>query len=202
MRKTATSQVNVYQKTIKTLLAKLNDLDTKQQAELQRMHLEDDEKEREKAEVLRERENLEEGLADTGAQDPQPPRTAYAVCWMMRRRADPNLNQLSWTLEKLVPNAGHRLSQAHDEMRRMSHALHEVESKHANVLALQDEAVKFTLQCLTDMHDARLDHSTFHGKRQQLMGGVASPRPARRSARCRSRRTSGCFACSRRATRR
>lgn len=57
----------------------------------------------------------------------------------------------------------------------MSHALHEVESKHANVLALQDEAVKFTLQCLTDMHDARLDHSTFHGKRQQLMGGVASP---------------------------
>ena len=101
MRKTATSQVNVYQKTIKTLLAKLNDLDTKQQAELQRMHLEDDEKEREKAEVLRERENLEEGLADTGAQDPQPPRTAYAVCWMMRRRADPNLNQLSWTLEKL-----------------------------------------------------------------------------------------------------
>ena len=41
-------QVNIYQKTIHTLLAKLNDLDVRQQSELERIHLEDDEKEREK----------------------------------------------------------------------------------------------------------------------------------------------------------
>ena len=57
----------MYQKTIKTLLAKLNDLDAKQQTELQRIQLEDDEKERGKAEGLRERESLEEGLAESGS---------------------------------------------------------------------------------------------------------------------------------------
>ena len=103
--------MNVYQKTIKTLLAKLNDLDSKQQAELMRMHLEDDEKEREKAEGLRERDGLEAGLAETNAQ----------------------------------------LLAAHDEVARIRQALHAVEGRYANVLTLQNEAVKFTLQCLLDM---------------------------------------------------
>ena len=104
-------KVNVYQKTIKTLLAKLNDLDAKQQAELMRMQLEDDEKDREKAEGLRERESLEVGLTDTAA----------------------------------------RLQAAHEEVSRMRTLLQEMEEKHANVLSLQDEAVKFTLQCLLDV---------------------------------------------------
>jgi len=108
-------KVNVYQKTIKTLLAKLNDLDAKQQVEMQRMHLEDDEKEREKAEGLRERDGLEEGLAETVA----------------------------------------RLQAASEEVARVTHALQAVEGKYANVLALQDEAVKFTLQCLLDMQLAQ-----------------------------------------------
>ena len=104
-------KVNVYQKTIKTLLAKLNDLDAKQQAELMRMQLEDDEKDREKAEGLRERESLEVGLTDTAA----------------------------------------RLQAAHEEVSRVRTLLQEMEEKHANVLSLQDEAVKFTLQCLLDV---------------------------------------------------
>ena len=102
---------NVYQKTIKTLLAKLNALDTSQQAELQRIHLEEDEKEREKAEVLREREQLEESLSE----------------------------------------AQMRLGGMHEDNVRLQNRLHDVETMHANVLSLQDEAVKFTLQCLTDM---------------------------------------------------
>jgi len=104
-------KVNVYQKTIKTLLAKMNDLDAKQQTELARMHLEDDEKERKQTEGFLEREGLEEGLAESAA----------------------------------------RLQAAHEEIDKLTAALQEVESKYAHMLALQDEAVKFTLQCLTDM---------------------------------------------------
>jgi len=104
-------KVNVYQKTIKTLLVKLNDLDAKQQAELQRMHLDDDEKEREKAEGLRERDHLEDSLLQSSAQ----------------------------------------LRAAHESTARISRELQAVRSKYGNVLALQDEAVKFTLQCLLDM---------------------------------------------------
>jgi len=106
-------KVNVYQKTIKTLLAKINDMDASQQAELQRIHLDDDERERERAEDLREREELDENLA----------------------------------------HAGDRLRTAHEEIERLQHKLHDVESKYASVLSLQDEAVKFTLQCLADMRD-------------------------------------------------
>ena len=106
-------KVNVYQKTIKTLLAKLNALDASQQAELHRIRLDDDDKERERSEALREHESLEEAL-----------------------RA---------TQERLVS--------AHDEMARLQASLQDVESKHSSVVSLQDEAVKFTMQCLSDMQE-------------------------------------------------
>ena len=42
-------QVHVYQKTIKTLLAKLNTLESNQQDELSKLRYDEEEKEREKA---------------------------------------------------------------------------------------------------------------------------------------------------------
>ena len=104
-------KVNVYQKTIKTLLAKLNALDASQQAELARIHIVDDEKERERAEWLRERDQLETALEEVRA----------------------------------------RMAVAFDEITRLRVAQQEADEKHSRMLSLQDEAVKFTLQCLADM---------------------------------------------------
>lgn len=118
-------KVNVYQKTIKTLLAKLNHMDASQQAELQRMHLEDDEKEREKAEGLREREHLEDGLAEASA----------------------------------------RLAAAQQEVEQLQTVLSEVEGKYAGVLGLQDEAVKFALQCLVDIKERQSMQNSTDGAR-------------------------------------
>ena len=106
-------KVNVYQKTIKTLLAKLNMMDASQQAELQRIHLEEDEREREKAEGLREREGLEDGLVEVNSQ----------------------------------------LAAAQDEIGQLQMVLVELEDKYASLLGLQDEGVKFALQCLVDMKE-------------------------------------------------
>merc|ERR1719453_1945997 len=53
-------RVHVYQKTIKTLLAKLNTMDATQYAELQKLQFEEEEKEREKAEDQQRIESLEE----------------------------------------------------------------------------------------------------------------------------------------------
>ena len=103
-------KVNVYQKTIKTLLAKLNALDASQQAELQRIHVESDERERERAEQLREWETLESERAEWQAS----------------------------------------LTAANEEIARLRISLHEAQTKHTDVMALQDEAVRFTLQCLQD----------------------------------------------------
>lgn len=75
--------------------------------------MQDDERERERAEDLREREELDENLMQ----------------------------------------AGDRFRTAHEEIERLQHKLHDVEIKYSNVLSLQDEAVKFTLQCLADMRD-------------------------------------------------
>jgi len=128
-------KVNVYQKTIKTLLVKLNDLDAKQQAELRRVHLDDDEKEREKAEGLRERDNLEEGLLKTGAQ----------------------------------------LRAAHEDNARLTRELQAVQSKYAHVLALQDEAVKFTLQCLLDTQAGASVCGEHSANKAAGTGGLAEP---------------------------
>ena len=103
-------KVNVYQKTIKTLLAKLNALDASQQAELQRIHVENDERERERAEQLRESESLESERAEWQAS----------------------------------------LTAANEEIARLRISLNEAQTKHTDMMALQDEAVRFTLQCLQD----------------------------------------------------
>ena len=121
-------KVNVYQKTIKTLLSKLNALDSSQQAELHRMRLEDDGKERERAEALRERESLQDALRGTQ--------------------------------ERLVI--------AHEELSRLQASLQDVEGKYNSVLTLQDEAVKFTLQCLADTQDGRLTQADHAGGQRSL----------------------------------
>lgn len=46
-----------------------------------------------------------------------------------------------------------RLAGAHGEVTSLRSQLHELDAKHASVLSLQDEAVKFTLQCLDDVRD-------------------------------------------------
>ena len=106
-------KVHVYQKTIKTLLAKLNSMDAQKRAELERAHFEEEEKEREKAEDQQQIENLEDEVGTTRQQ----------------------------------------FQQVHEELARTQSALAEVQAKHAQLLSLQDDAVKFTLQCLQDMSD-------------------------------------------------
>ena len=110
---------------IKTLLAKLSMMDASQQAELTRIHLEEDEKEREKAEGLREREGLEDGLAEAHA----------------------------------------RLQAAEEEVGQLQSVLQEVEAKYSHVLGLQDEAVKFSLQCLVDMRERQTAQNVFDDTR-------------------------------------
>ena len=58
----------MYQKTIKTLLAKLNAGDATRRAEVQRAQYEEEEKEREKAEDQQLIESLEEEVASLGRQ--------------------------------------------------------------------------------------------------------------------------------------
>ena len=58
-------------------------------------------------------------------------------------------------LAEKLDEANERLSQSVDAQARMETSLREMESKHGNVLLLQDEAVKFTLQCLDDQRQIR-----------------------------------------------
>ena len=104
-------QVHVYQKTIKTLLAKLDAMDGSKRLELQRQQGDDDEREREKV-VGQQAVEVMEGEASEG------------------RRL---------------------LSHTEDELARTQSAHAELQGKHAQLLSLQDDAVKFTLQCLQDM---------------------------------------------------
>jgi len=106
-------KVHVYQKTIKTLLAKLNALDANQQQELQKLRFDDEEKEREKAENQQRIESLDEESVTLRAQ----------------------------------------LTTTHDDAEHQQAMYHELEEKHMQMLSLQDESVKFTLQCLKDMRE-------------------------------------------------
>mmetsp|Transcript_32875 Transcript_32875/g.81871 ORF Transcript_32875/g.81871 Transcript_32875/m.81871 type:complete len:543 (+) Transcript_32875:219-1847(+) len=106
-------KVHVYQKTIKTLLAKLNSLDATQQQELQKLHYDEEEKEREKAENQQRIEALEEESQALRAQ----------------------------------------LMQNQYEMEQQHGMYQDLETKHMQMLSLQDESVKFTLQCLKDMRE-------------------------------------------------
>jgi hypothetical protein len=134
MQEDFAKKVNVYQKTIKTLLAKLNLMDASQQAELQRIHLEDDEKERDKAETLREREGLEDGLAEASA----------------------------------------LLNAAQQEIMQLQAVLAEVEGKYAGALDLQDEAVKFALQCLVDIKERHHAQNVFNDTRAGRIADVGT----------------------------
>jgi myosin heavy subunit len=54
-------------------------------------------------------------------------------------------------LQEELTEAHNRLEHAQVQVTRLQTSLQEAESKHVGVLSLQDEAVKFTLQCLRDM---------------------------------------------------
>jgi len=104
-------KVNVYQKTIQTLMAKLSSVGSEHESELQKRDLQAEDAERDRADGLQERQTMAGQLAD----------------------------------------AQERLDAAEGAALSLEEQLREAESKHANVLMLQDDATKFTLQCLDDV---------------------------------------------------
>ena len=104
-------KVHVYQKTIKTLLAKLNSMDSVKRGEVERQHHEEEERERERAEGQQTIEAMEAEAAEGRRQ----------------------------------------LARLEEELARTQSAHAELQGKHAQLLSLQDDAVKFTLQCLQDI---------------------------------------------------
>jgi hypothetical protein len=104
-------KVNVYQKTIQTLMGKLNTVGSEHHAELHRRDLATEDAVRDRSESINERE------------------------------------QLSARLEQME----RRVYEAEEALRVRDAQLHELGTKHENVLMLPNEAVKFTLQCLDDM---------------------------------------------------
>jgi hypothetical protein len=104
-------KVHVYQKTIKTLLAKLNTVQASQQDELKKRHVDEEERDRRREEDQQKIDLLEEESVTLRGQ----------------------------------------LEQAQEEAEAQEGAHQELEAKHMEMLQLQDESVKFTLQCLKDM---------------------------------------------------
>ena len=103
-------KVNVYQKTIQTLMTKLSSVGAEHDAELSRRDAQGEDAERDRTELLQEKDIMVEQLEEV-TQRLQMSAEAYA-----------------------------HLEGEHREL----------EAKHGHVLQLQDEAVKFTLQCLED----------------------------------------------------
>lgn len=104
-------KVHVYQRTIKTLLGKLSNLDASQKAELQRLQTEEEEQQRKHAEESHRIAGLEGELAAQRSQ-----------------------------LQEALNEAGvQQLAQA------------ELKAKHEQMMRLQGDAVKFTLQCMRDI---------------------------------------------------
>jgi len=108
-------KVNVYQKTLDTLMTKLSALEASKEQDQRSNKVQDDEAERRRTESLRHVEVLMAKLAD----------------------------------------ADDRAAAAEMELRRMVAALNDVEARHAAVLALQDDAVRFALQCFDDVRQQR-----------------------------------------------
>lgn len=103
-------KINVYQKTIQTLMTKLSSVGAEHDAELSRRDAIGEDAERDRTDLLREREQLAERLDE----------------------------------------ATDRLVRSTESHARLEAQLRDLEGKHGRVLMLQDEAVKFTLQCLDD----------------------------------------------------
>jgi len=106
-------KVNVYQKTIQTLLSKLSALEASKDADVSIAVVQAEEGDRRRVEDMREREMLMAQLTDA---------------------------------DELAVSS-------HAEIAQLRSRLEEMESRHAEMISLQDEAVRFTFQCIEDVRD-------------------------------------------------
>jgi len=104
-------KVNVYQKTISTLMSKLNQVGAEHEADIGRREHAADDIERDRSESIRERDILN-GLLNEAKAD---------------------------------------LQDKDDLIHQRESQFQQLEAKHAKMLMLQDESVKFTLKCLEDL---------------------------------------------------
>ena len=118
-------KVNVYQKTLDTLISKLSSVEANKEADAKITKMHSDDAERKRTDHVRHTEILMSRLAD----------------------------------------ANDSAEAAEAELRRTIATLNDVEARHAAVLALQDDAVRFALQCFDDVRQ----------RRSQTRGGGSPP---------------------------
>jgi len=108
-------KVNVYQKTLDTLISKLSSIEASKEADAKITKMHSDDAERKRTDHVRHTEILMARLAD----------------------------------------ANDSAEAAEANLRRTIATLNDVEARHAAVLALQDDAVRFALQCFDDVRQRR-----------------------------------------------
>ena len=148
-------KVHVYQKTIKTLLAKLNAQDSSQQAELEKIAAEEEEAARSKAAVQQRVEALEEEAAELRAQLSQAGEEAGRLEDSRHDLESKHLHMLSLQARDATRDRATRDRATRPPARPHPHPRPSPPA--------QDEAVKFTLQCLEDMQEGRLPASGVSG---------------------------------------